>query len=234
MICVISQLQSALRVRRLPLVGFLAAFAATLAGPHTAFSEQQTDDRLLRMDPGRAIFSNPPYERLCKENLFVTPGEVARYFFVPVFKDPEMLVSLYRSTHRAGGLPGNYWLTLTRPLRRIVMPSNSKRLKVERHDAPIPESTARATHQVWLAMLQQARPRTRLDMEIDSDAMFFYTTDAAGKTLRGERFGTGDNVLALADIGGLLITYGYASLPERAALARTIEAKATALYKRIH
>jgi hypothetical protein len=71
-------------------------------------------------------------------------------------------------------------------------------------------------------------------MEGDSDAMFFYTTDAARKTLRGERFGTGDNGFALADIGGLLITYGYAALPERAAVARTIEAKARALYKRIH
>ena len=144
-----------------------------------------------------------------------------------------MVVSVYRSTNRAGGLPGNYWLTMTRPLRRIVMPSNSKRLKVERRDAPIPESTARATHQLWLAMLQQARPRTRLDMQGDSDAMFFYTTDAAGKTLRGERYGTGDDGFALADIGGLLITYGYASLSERAALARTIEAKAITLHKRI-
>lgn len=227
------------RTQRRTLVGFLA-LAATLAGVHTAFSEPQTAERLLRLDPGRAIFLNPPYERLCTENLFVTPGVVGRYLFVPNFKDPEILVSLYRSSDRAAGLPGNYWLTLTRPVRRIAQSYDNagnwsaKAIKIERRDAPIPEATAQAIHQLWLAMLQQARKRTRLDMEIDSDAMFFYTTDAAGKTLRGERFGTGANVLALADIGGLLITYGYASLPERAALAHTIEEKAVTLYKRIH
>jgi len=222
-------------------LAWFARFAAILIVPGTAFSAQQNEDRLLHMDSGRAVFLDPTYERLCRGKLFVTPGEVARYFFIPVFKNPETVVSVYRSAEHAGGLAGNYWLTVTRPLRRIAQSHdnkgrlpNSETFKVERRDAAIPEATAAATHRVWLAMLQQARKRTRLDMEIDSDAMFFYTTDAAGKTLRGERFGTGDNVLAIADIGGMLITYGYAPVPKRAALAREIEAKASALYKRLH
>lgn len=63
----VSHLRSVFRAQPRPLVGFLAALAAALAGPHTAFSEPQTEDLLLRLDPGRAIFSNPPYERLCQE-----------------------------------------------------------------------------------------------------------------------------------------------------------------------
>jgi hypothetical protein len=215
-------------------LAWFAALAAILLARTTALSQPQSDDLLLRLDPGQAIFSNPPYERLCTENLFVTPGEVARYFFVPAFKDAEIVVSVSRATRRAGSLPGNYWLTVTQPLRRIAMPSNSRRLKIRRRDSPIPESTARAVHKVWLAMLQSARPRTRLDMELDSDAMFFYSNDDAGKTLRGERFGTGSNVMALVDIGGMLITYGYATAAQRTALAREIEAKASVLYQRVH
>jgi hypothetical protein len=223
------------------LVGFGAGWAAILLVSNDAFSAQQGNNGLLRMETGRAIFSNPAYERLCQEKLFVTSGEVARYFFVPVFKDPETLVSIYRARQSAGSLPGNYWVTVTRPTRRIggllTDPdgrlSDANAIKVERRNAPIPESTVHEIHRVWLAMLEGAGTRTRLDMQIDSDAMFFYATDAAGKTLRAERFGTGENVFALVEIGNLLIWYGYGSDRERATRAREIEAKASALSKQL-
>jgi hypothetical protein len=84
-----------------------------------------------------------------------------------------------------------------------------------------------------MTMLQQARPRTRLDLEGDSDAMFFYATNHAGEILRGERFGTGDNVFALVELGDLLIHYSYVAPGERPSIARQIEAKASALLRRV-
>lgn len=225
------------------LIGSWAGLAAILLVGNNAPSAQQSDNGLLRMEAGRAFFSNPPYERLCREKLFVTPGEVARYFFVPIWRDPETLVSIHRSRpQRAGSLPGNYWVTVTRPTRRIdrlftdpnAHPSEAKAIRVERRDAPIPESTAQAIHRVWLAMLRGARARTRLDGQLDSDAMFFSATDAAGKTIRAEQYGLGDDGFELGQIGQFLIGYGYVSGRERAALAREIEAKASALYKRVH
>lgn len=217
------------------LVGFWAGLAAILLASNNAFSAQRTDNGLLRMEAGRAFFLDPAYERLCQEKLFVTPAEVARYFFVPAFKDPETAVSVYRSPQKAGSLPGNYWVTVTRPTRRLPDngASDSKAIKVERRDAPIPESTAQAIHRVWLEMLQEARPRTRLDGKLDSDAMFFSTTDAAGKTIRAEYYGPGDDAFELGQIGQFLIGYGYAPVRKRAALAREIEAKASVLYKRV-
>ena len=100
-------------------IGFWAGLAAILLLGHSACSAQQTDNVLLRMEAGRGFFSNPPYEKLCWEKLFVTPGDVARYFFVPIWKHPETLVSIHRSRQRAGSLPGNYWVTVTRPTRRM-------------------------------------------------------------------------------------------------------------------
>lgn len=237
-------LRSALTGRRrsvVHLAHFRSALATILLVGTSLASAQQTDNGLLRMEAGRAIFSNPPYERLCQEKLFVTTGEVARYFFVPAFRDPETLVSIHRSRPLAGSLPGNYWVTVTRPTRRIGQlftdprrrPSEAKTIKVERRDAPLPESTAQAIHRVWLAMLQRARPRTRLDMLLDSDAMFFSATDDAGETLRAEYYAPSNDAFALGQIGQSLIGYGYASVRERAPLARDIETKASALYNRV-
>src|ERR1051326_950579 len=179
----------------------VAGYAIFGVVPHGGLCEHPPD-RLLRLEPGRAVFLDPSYERLCEKKLFVTRGDVARYFFVPIFKYPETVASVYRAPGRAGGLRGGFWLTVTRPTRRIAHlfdrrdaeMSDARTIKVERRDAPMPESTANATHRVWMTMLQQAGPRTRLDLEGDSDAMLFYATNHAGKILRGERFGTGDNV----------------------------------------
>lgn len=227
-------------LRRLGRLVEFGSLVAILVATNSSRAEE-TDNGLLRLETGRPIFSNLPYERLCQEKLFVTSGEVARYFFVPAFRHPETLVSVHRSGQSAGSLAGNYWVTVTRPTRRLgqvftdpkARVSDAKAIKVERRDAPIPEATAQALHRVWLAMLQAARPRTRLDMLLDSDTMFFSVTDAMGKTLRAQYYGPGDDGFALAQIGDSLIGYGYAPVRQRPALARQIEAKASALYNRV-
>lgn len=78
-------------------------------------------------------------------------------------------------------------------------------------------------------MLQGARPRTRLD----SDAMFFSATNAARKTIRVELYGLRDDGFELGQIGQFLIGYSYVSGRKRDAFAREIEAKASALSKRV-
>ena len=212
--------------------------AALLFGLNIAYAGQQTDG-LLQIEPGRAIFLNRPYEQVCEQALFVTPGDIARYFFIPAFKDPEIVASVYTSPRKDGSMSADYWVTVTRPLHRIAQFSdtrpfpNAKTIKVERHDAPISASAAQAIHRVWLTMLTKARSRTRLDMELDSDSMLFYATADTGKTLRAERYGRDENVFALIKIGELLIDYAHASVRERAPLAHTIEARASALYGRV-
>jgi hypothetical protein len=213
--------------------------AATLLLLDITYGKPASRDGLLRMEPGAAVFSNRPYEQLCEKTLFVTPGDVGRYFFVPAFKEPEILASVYKSAGRPGSLPGDYWVTVTRPLRRIAQFSdtrpfpNADTIKVERHDAPIPASTAEAIHQAWLAMLQTARSPSKLDLELDSDETVFYATNDTGTKLRAKRYGKDQKVSSLIEIGELLIDYSDAKAVKQNSLARQIEAKASRLYKQL-
>jgi hypothetical protein len=182
------------------------------------------------------------YEKLWTEKLLVTPGDTARFVFLPGNVGEESAVSVYRK--EKGGNTG-YWVTVTQPSRRLwnCVPqvgseprTDLRAITVDRCNLPLPESTALAVRRVWLAMLIRARPDPRQEsISLDNSTEIFSASDAHGKLLRAQ-MPTGhiqQNNSALLDIANLLIE--YCNIPESRQVdkARQIESAASALLKRI-
>jgi hypothetical protein len=179
------------------------------------------------------------YRRTYEQKLFVTPGDLARYFFSPAFSEPEMAVSVYKDPAKKGGLPGGYWLTATKTSHRIwgaatmAPPRDVRSIGVIRHDVPMPEAIAKAVNSVWITMLLQLRPRNTLEIEGDSDTIIFSARGPNGRNLRGRPYGSGAKCEAMISLGDQLIEYAAAPLAERRERARRIEQDASKLLQKL-
>jgi len=200
------------------------------------------NDHLVPVD--RAFEQNElgaAYRRLYEQKLLRTPGDVARFIFLPVLKGEERAASVYRSLDRKNALPGDYWVTATRSSMSLwdcvkpgaTVASNARTIGVRRRDAPLPESTARALHEVWLAMLTAARPMPTNEIPGESDTMIFSATNADGTLLRAQAYGFRAKNRALIELGDGLVQYCDVPASDRAEVARKIEKAAVALLKRI-
>lgn len=196
------------------------------------------DERLLLISPeDEARFFSYAHIRPCEERLFLTSGEIARYLCVPAFREPEFAVSIYKNSETPPGMPGGYWVTATKAARRLrdVVSGGSKRptrdprrIRVIRHDAPLPEAAAKAVHKVWLEALSHARKRTRLEIEGDSDIIVF-STRMNGRELRGELYGLGRMPRGMIHLGEALVAYAAAPPEERIRSAAWIREQALRL-----
>jgi hypothetical protein len=150
------------------------------------------------------------YERLWEAKLFVTPGELARCLVVGGLEKSERAVSVYR---KAGSTRADdYWVTVTiasDDLWEWINDDPNKRmpwqkLKVARHDMPLPASTARAVRRAWVKMLKGVRKNRGPSIYMDAPAVIFSATDQ-GRILRGQMWGTPKgNVSTLYEIADLL------------------------------
>ena len=191
--------------------------------------------------------SSKAYRNLCRERLVVTPADVASFMQLPGSNKPEMVISLYQDSKKIHGLPGDYWMTVTKPSLSLFKcipytdvqnPVDPGTVNVQRCDAPVPRSTAIAIHKLWKAMLEHARPVSHPEryMSIDSVTEVFSVKTSAGTTLEGESpkvpLPPKANADELAWLAVSLADYCELGLPERAHFAQRIEQQAAALLKR--
>jgi len=196
------------------------------------------DDRLLLIAKDEERLVSSKHIHIAEQKLFITPGSIAKYLVIPAFRSPEMAVAVYKGTSReSGGLPSKYWVTTTKASRRIMdsasgipatVPDQGV-LPVRRSDAPIADSTATVIHQLWMAMLSDARPRHPLEMGIDSDVIAFYAMNESGHELRAVPFGTGPRCAGMVNLGDQLLKYAAAPARERFQRAKRIEQDALKL-----
>ncbi len=180
------------------------------------------------------------YQKLWRQKLLVTPGEIARTVHLQGNVGVESAMSVYRKPRSNGS---DYWVTATQastPLWACVAPDAKPRvdpnsIKIVRLDAPLPESTASVVHKVWVAMLLQARkpPKSNV-ITLDSSTEIFSAVGPNGKLLRGQLQGFGKgNTEALNRLATSLL--GYCDTPEsqRADAAQRIEKDAEKLLRRL-
>ncbi|HZR78726.1 MAG TPA: hypothetical protein VFA58_05925 [Chthoniobacterales bacterium] len=190
-------------------------------------------------DPKSEVGVNGKYTKLYEGKLFLTPGKFARFVQLPgPLAQTEFAFSIYKKSKQ----PGNYWITLTEPTRRLAdcgpiepgLPKvNPNTIQVRRYDARLPDSTALALRKVWVGMLRQAPTDPCKDCSGESTTEIFSAVTDDGKFLEGIFVYPGSKTLALARIAIALEQYCHASISNRERIGRDIEKKALELEKRI-
>ncbi len=217
----------------------LAVMIALFSGSsilQAAGSASSANDRLVLV--GEEDETSPAYSRLWREKLLVTQGEVARFVSLPGPFGQETAVSVYRAAGKQGSLAGGYWVTVTRASQTlweyfgrpaaIPRPADLRTIKIERADAPLPESTALAMRKLWLTMLKRAWPEPKTSgFSIDSNKEFFSAVDSRGKTIVArlpQRFTK--NSRAIVRVVLSLMIYSELPASGRPSQARIIERNA--------
>jgi hypothetical protein len=186
--------------------------------------------------------SSARYDRLWRQKLLVTSGEVARFVGLPGTSGVETAVSVYRFADRKESLPGNYWVTATQASQRLwdsidqaKVKTKAKRISIVRCDAPLTESTALSIHRLWVSMLAQSRPQTnRNEIILDSSREIFSATDDHNRVLMAQVLSApGRNTKKLIDIALSLLEYCGVPVEQRALVARKIEKQALLLSKQL-
>jgi hypothetical protein len=127
---------------------FLSVIATLIAlVPSFGVQGRSISECLARVETKSII---DEYER----RLFVTPDEVARYVFLTNRPDDgDRSAAVYRMRRKKGSLPGAYWVTVTEAPDSLR--AETRNMRVERHEAPLPAAAAHALHAVWKAVLKQ-------------------------------------------------------------------------------
>jgi hypothetical protein len=178
------------------------------------------------------------YREVWQRQLLVTPGEIARFVSLPGTNDVETAVSIYRESGKNNSLPGDYWVAVTQATESLWRAVESKidptTIRVQRCDAPIPESTAVAVQKAWIAMLTQARPRKATGIVVDSSQEIFSTAKPDGAILEGESSSAPkQSTKALIDIALSFMEYCEAPAAKRTQLTNSIAKTASKLLARV-
>ena len=208
-----------------------------------ALAAEGISGHLVPTDP----YSTPSYRKLYEKKLFVTPGDAARFVYLPGAVDPEMVISVY-SRRAQSGQPATYWVTLTKPSARLWLCIHTgdeqftgrkdldpKTVRTLKADALLPVSTVRAIHNLWLAMLEQTAPDPCVDcLLVDGYTEIFSAVDSHGKLRRAQMPTSPSKQLrCLVDLGFGLADYVNRAPAERPQIAHKIERAAAALQNHV-
>jgi hypothetical protein len=155
-----------------------------------ASCDASTADHLVPLEKRYGLLLK--YERLSREKLLVTPGELARFISLPGSASVETSVSIYQMRGKRGSLPGDYWVTVTQSSKSLwetmQTVSKPKAVRVERLDAPLPQVVAQTVHDTWVRMLTRVRPALRSEEEalVDSTQEIFAISKSDGSIIEGQ------------------------------------------------
>lgn len=221
-------------------VSACAVWFAVLALSHVNAGGFPVDDHLLPVEEvNDAQSPEGAYERLWRQKLLVTPGDIARSVHLPGNVGVETAVSVYRSPLSNG----EYRVTATQtsaPLWGCVAPDapepvNPDSIAVARLEAPLPETTALAIQKVWRAMLLDVQKQPKSDeLLLERSTEIFSAAASDGRLLTGQIQGLGKhNTAALSELANLLLQYCDSPETRRVEIAHRIEKAASALLERI-
>ena len=192
---------------------------------------------------GRVPVVGAKHTALYERKLFVTEDDVARYVFLTNGRnDGDRSAAVYRAPSKAGSLPDGYWITSTEASVSLLncIPTSVEKarvdlrsVKVRRADAPLPATTAKAVHKLWISIVERSR--------IDERAVPFSPTGIfAVITPTGERrsavtawqsqYAFCD---ALVGLGEFLFDYAKLPFEKRSQAADNIERESNRLLRRL-
>lgn len=222
--------------RVIQLVARISCLAITIVVVDTLAARLADDDHLVPVSDFFLDKGSPGamYRKLWQEKLFITPANVARYVYLPADASVEVAVAVWNET---GPSNGNYFVTTTQPSKQLWQcidtgaqemvgrkPLNKDSISVIRHEARLPNSTARAIKRVWVAMLLQVRPIPSEPKALDSSTEIFSAPGPHGETLEGQiPTGATHKTIALFNIANMLADYCDSSDDERPTKAAKIE-----------
>lgn len=203
---------------------------------------------LVPVDPNFETGAGAEYRRLYETKLFVTGGDVARYIHLPgPIMEIESVVSVDRQRANDRTARENYTVTVTRPSVRLwsciatgeekvtgrkVVDATS--VTVVTHTAELPASTAETLHELWINMLQRAKPEACNECIKEGTTELFSARDSESKVLRAELpANPSRNIADLLQIANSLMDYCDVRETERVAAARAISERASDLLRRI-
>jgi len=221
---------------------WVALSSAAIALFGVSIRAEDPRDRLTRIARTSIVADSAELGRLLKKKLYLTPDEAARYLFLTNGADGDRSVAVYQSVGKAHSLQDNYWITATEAstsLSRCIPYEGQeepyvdpKSVVVQRYDAPLTASTARAVHELWLAMLE----RSKLESEISiAPTGVFSAINSSGTRLRAATSWLGDDSMSIAmmHLGETLIQYPKLPAARRAELAKVIEKESKRLLERV-
>jgi hypothetical protein len=228
-------------VKSFPQTRELALVAAALAALAFSSASGETADGHL-VPVVRDEFWTA-YRKIWELKLLVSSGDIARFVHFPAAADVQSAVAVYQERARAGAMPGDYWVTLTKPsvslsdfMSRELL-NDAARLKAvttSRWDAPLPASTAKAINKLWLAMLSQTGPDPNEGRPVDSSTEIFCAKDETGKLREAQApKDQTPNTSAAVQIGFMLLDYPVAKKSQRSKLAAEIEKATRDLLERV-
>lgn len=228
--------------RQRPCLVLLAGATALLSYLSQLHAQNSNGSACLTRE-GRISVVGVEDTALYESKLFVTKDEVARYVFLTNANyDGDRSVAIYRASGIAGSLPENYWVTSTEVSTSLLatIPTavekariNPRAVKVLRADAPLPASTAKAIHELWVTMLERTRVEERA-VPCAPTAVISAVTER-GARLKAITVSLGEDspCLALMRLGQSLINYPQLPARQRVEAARKIEKESQRLLKRI-
>lgn len=222
----------------------LLAFSASisvLSGPQFQSLSAESGDHsyLTPIDEDRETREpEASYRKAVEQNLFLTPGEIARVVRLPGTVGVETVVAVYRQQPPK---QAEYAVTVTQPSKSLWDPENKKgdtalgSTTILRLDAGLPKTTALAIQKVWKAMLLDVRePPESNELLLESSTQIFSAAGPDGKLLRRELEGLGaGKTAALSKLVDLLIEYCDTPKTRRLEIAHRIEKAASTLLTQI-
>ncbi len=224
------------------LILFLLLSEASLTSH--ASGAPSAEDHLIRVPKNNQM--DDAYDRLWREKLFVTPGNISRFVALPGNVGTETVASVYRAPDKNGSLAGGYWLTVTQSSEALwnyfARPTpkglgDPRSVKVVRIDAPLSQATALLIQRSWRIMLTQAKAERKVQgIPMDNSKELFSAEFGDGLTSVGT-LPTVPKTLprdtrTLLDIANYLVAYPDATIAGRATLNQKINIAAAALIKR--
>jgi hypothetical protein len=213
--------------------------AGILAVNDKAAMKSVNDHLVPVKEVGAAQGPEAAYERLWRQKLLVTPGEIARSVHLPGTVGVETAVSVYHSPSPEG----DYWVTATQTSESLwgcvvpdaAPPRNPNSIEVVELKARLPENTALTIQKVWRAMLLGVRePPKSTEMLLEGSTEIFSAAAADGKFLIGQFQGLGQrNTAALSMLANLLLQYCDSPETERVDIAHKIDKAASDLLSRV-
>jgi hypothetical protein len=211
--------------------------ATTLVSSLPELRAQNSDKDTCLAREGHASIVGVEYTASYESKLFVTKDEVARYVFLTNANyDGDRSVALYRAPGKKGSVAGDYWATATVASGSLGGKDN-RATTVRRSEAPLPISTTKAVHELWLAMLEGSRIDEKA-IPLAPTALISATT-ARGVRLKAVTVAGGSDSpclafsLALMRFGQSLINYPQLPASKRIEAARELEKEANGLLTRV-
>jgi hypothetical protein len=235
----IARTKNGYRARRI--IGAIVVIGALLSFP-SEIQAEDARDRLHRIARTSIIAGSTEYNRLLEKKLFVTRDDVARYLFLTNGRDGDRSVAVYQDVGKKRAIPGEFWITATVASTSILEciaypgqekpPLKPKDVVVQRYDAPLPASTAKVVHDLWLAMLERSQPEAEIQI---APTVIFSATNSSGTKLRAAASSLEENSISLKMmlLGEDLITYSQLPSSKRLKLAQAIEKEAKRLLERL-